>query len=110
MSLHPRNPTDLTLAPVAAEIDLNLQRLRDKSAVALITEVALELNQETPKTRDARAEQILQVGLRDVNLHGWRAEITDDATRLHLSGGSVSLDVGLSAEILQYIEGSASTV
>ena len=37
---------------------------------------------------------------------GWSAEISEDASRVHLSGGSVSLDLGLSAEILHYIEDS----
>jgi hypothetical protein len=32
MTLHPRHHKDLVLAPVAAEIDLNLQRIRDKLA------------------------------------------------------------------------------
>jgi hypothetical protein len=45
-----------------------------------------------------------------VNLHGWSAEISDDASRLHLSGGSVSLDLGLSAEILRYIDGTSDFV
>ena len=39
-----------------------------------------------------------------VELHGWQAEITDDAARLRLSGGTVSIDLGLSASILEYIE------
>ena len=46
------------------------------------------------------------MALRDVTLQGWSAELTDDAARLHLGGGSVSLDLGLSAEILRYIAGT----
>jgi hypothetical protein len=107
MTLHPKVPADLTLAPVAAQIDLNLQRVRDKSGPALAAEIALELNQQSPAaTRELRAAQILQVALRDVDVHSWSAEITEDASRLHLGGGSVSLDLGLSAEILRYIAGS----
>ena len=104
MTLRPKTPADLTLAPVAAEIDLNLQRLRDKSGHDLAAEFGLELNQESPAaTRELRVAQVLQVALRDVDLHGWSAEISEDASRVHLSGGSVSLDLGLSAEILRYI-------
>ena len=111
MTLHPKKPTDLMLAPVAAEIDVNLQRLRDKAGRDLDVEIALELNRESPPaTREARATEVLRVGLRDVNLHGWSAEISDDASRLHLSGGSVSLDLGLSAEILRYIDGTSDIV
>jgi hypothetical protein len=48
MTLHPKKPTDLMLAPVAAEIDLNLQRLRDKTGHDLNVELALELNRDRP--------------------------------------------------------------
>jgi hypothetical protein len=47
------------------------------------------------------------VALRNVNLHDWNAEITDDDARLHLAGGSVSLDLGLSAAIMRYVAGGA---
>jgi hypothetical protein len=43
--------------------------------------------------------------LRDVDLHHWHAAITDDFARLRLSGGSASLDIGLSASILASIRG-----
>jgi hypothetical protein len=110
MTLHPKTPADLTLAPVAAEIDSNLQRFRDKAGDGLTFEITLELNQQTPATtREARAAQILEVALRNVDVHGWSAEVTEDASRLHLSGGSVSLDLGLSAEIMRYIDGSPSS-
>ena len=39
-----------------------------------------------------------------VELHGWQVGITDDAARVRLSGGTVSIDLGLSASILEYIE------
>lgn len=105
MTLRPRVPTDLALAPVAAGIDLNLQRLRDKAQHELVAEIGLELNDWVPgATREERAQQVLTVALRDVDLHGWAAEISEDGSRVHLSGGSVSLDIGLSAEILRYIE------
>ena len=45
------------------------------------------------------------MALREVDLHHWDAAITDDFARLRLSGGSVSLDLGLSASILAYIRG-----
>ena len=104
MMMRPKTPTDLTLAPVAAAIDLNLQRLRDLPTPAAIRgELALELNTVDAATREARTSQVLRVALRDVDLHGWHAEISDDGSRVHLSGGSVTLDIGLSAELQQYI-------
>jgi len=105
MTLRPKNPHDLTLAPVAAEIDQNLDWLRDRPETEIEEELALVLNTETPAaTRDARAAQVLEVALRGVDLHGWTADISDDATRLRLRGGSVSLDIGLSAGLQRYIE------
>ena len=107
MPLHPKAPKDLALAPLAAGIDLNLQRLRDKQPSEIAYELALELDtDENPlSTPQERAERVLQVALRDVDLHHWDAAITGDFARLRLSGGSVSLDLGLSASILAYIRG-----
>src|SRR4051812_28850636 len=105
MTLRPKNPTDLTLAPVAAGIDFNLQEIRDVSVDEIGGAVALALNTGAAETRDGRADQIREVAVRLVDLHGWSAEISADSTRLLLRGGSVPLDVGLSAAIREYIEG-----
>jgi hypothetical protein len=105
MTIHPKNHKDLMLAPVAAEIDLNLQRLRAGSPQDVGAELELELDRPAMCTqRDDRAQLVLRQALRDVDLHGWTAAITDDAARVHLDGGSVSLDLGLSAAITTYIE------
>lgn len=104
MTIHPKEPKDLALAPVAAEIDLNLQRLRDRTPEQIDYELTLELNQPADGDDvDERAARVLAVGLRGVELHHWSAAITDDHARLRLSGGSVSLDLGLSASVLAYI-------
>jgi hypothetical protein len=42
-----------------------------------------------------------------VHLHGYEVSISSDATRLHLSGGSESIDLGLSRSITDYISGAA---
>lgn len=105
MTLRPKRPADLTLAPVAAEIDQNLQRLRDKPEPALTDEIGIELNDDVPaSTREARAAQVLKVAVRGVDLHGWTADISDDATRLRLRGGSTPLDLGLSRTLQRYID------
>jgi hypothetical protein len=105
MTLHPRQQKDLMLAPVAAEIDLNLQRMRDRSTRDV--EAQLELELDTPAMsgdRKERAEFVLRQAIRNVDLHGWSASISDDGWRLHLGGGSVSLDLGLSSGITAYIQ------
>lgn len=103
----PKVTADLSLAPVAANIDLNLQRLRGLSTrEEIFSELGLELNLgSTGHTREERAEQVLRFALRDVDMHGWHAEMSDDATRIHVHGGSVTLDLGLSAALEEYISG-----
>jgi hypothetical protein len=106
MTLHPKTFTDMMLAPVAAEIDLNLQRLRDKTPVDVDYELGLVLDRPPlDGTRDERADFVLRAALRNVDCHGWEATITDDGCRLHLSGGSVSLDLGLGDTVMRYIDG-----
>lgn len=104
MTIHPKRQRDLLLAPVAAEIDLNLQRLRGRSAHDVGVVLELELDKRAMDVdRGERAELVLRQALRDVELHGWTAVITDDYSRIHLGGGSVSLDLGLSASVQQYL-------
>jgi len=104
MNMYPKSHKDLMLAPVAAEIDLNLQRLRDGSPEDIGAELELELDKPAMRiSRKQRTELILRQALRNVELHGWTAAISNDAARIHLGGGSVSLDLGLSAAITSYI-------
>lgn len=104
MTIHPKRQQDLLLAPVAAEIDLNLQRLRDLSAHDIGVELELELDRPALDIgRDERKTLVLRQALRDVDMHGWSAEITADCSRVHIVGGSVSLDLGLSATVEQYL-------
>ena len=105
MTLHPKQQKDLLLAPVAAGIDINLQRLRDKSVRDVEAQLELELDKPGMGVdRDERAKLVLRQALRDVDMHGWTATITDDGCRVHLDGGSVSIDLGLSAGITGYIQ------
>lgn len=105
MTLHPKRPKDLMLAPVAAEIDQNLQLLRDKTPAQIAETLAIALNVDLAGSGpDERAARVLEEALRQVELHDWDATITDDHVRLRLAGGSVSLELGLSATILHYIE------
>jgi hypothetical protein len=106
MTLHPKTFTDMSLAPVAAEIDLNLQRFRDKTPADIEYELGLALDRPPIEgTREERADYVLRAALRNVERHGWEAMITDDSCRLHLSGGSVTLDLGLGDTVMRYIDG-----
>ena len=110
MTIHPKKQKDLLLAPVAVEIDLNLQRMRDCTPGQVLAELELELDRPAlSHEREERAELVLRQALRNVDLHGWTAAITEDGTRVHLAGGSVSLDLGLSAGIIGYIDHGVSS-
>jgi hypothetical protein len=107
--VRPHSSRDLTLAPVAVEIDENLRRIRDKVPAEIAFELVLETNRvDEGVDRTGRASIILDFALKDTNLHGWTASITADAARVHLEGGSVTIDLGLSASITDYIENGAS--
>jgi hypothetical protein len=109
MTIYPKTQKDLMLAPVAVEIDRNLERIRDCSAPDVEAELELELDRPAMcDGRDERAELVLRQALRNVEMHGWSATITPDGARLHLDGGSVSLDLGLSPGITGYIEQGVS--
>jgi hypothetical protein len=70
-------------------------------------EAELELELDRPAMsadRAERAELILRQALRNIDLHGWTASITDDGHRDPPRGGSVTLDLGLSPGITTYID------
>ena len=105
MNLHPRTPTDLMLAPVAAALDGNIARLRDRTPEEIDFQLALELDRpEREGTATERANRVLAQIVRNVELHGWTPTITSDHARVHLAGGSVTLDLGLGAGVMRYIE------
>jgi hypothetical protein len=108
MTLRPKTPIDMMLAPVAAQIDANLQILRDKAPGDVVSSLQLELDRPTrPDTPEARAADVVQAACRNVELHGWDVSITEDRSRLRLSGGSVSLDLGLGRDLVTYIDAGA---
>jgi hypothetical protein len=104
MPLQPKTPKDLALAPVAAQVDANLQRLRDLEPSGIDQELQLELDRPPFEgTPDERSARVHELALRNVDLHGWETSMHPDATRLKLQGGSVSLELALSASITRYI-------
>jgi hypothetical protein len=105
MTIKPKSPKDLALAPTAAEIDANLGRLRDRTANEIERELQLELDRPAFDDSSAeRAERVLAIALRDVDLHGWNAELTEDRSAIRLTGGSVTLDVALGEAVRTFID------
>jgi hypothetical protein len=107
MTMHPRVPKDLALAPVAVQIDHNLQRIRDESVSAIERALQLELDRADHNTPEKRTASVHDLALRGVETHEWQAEITEDACRLRLSGGSVTLELGLGEAVMHYIRDGA---
>lgn len=104
MSPLPTQPKDLALAPVAVEVDGNLGRLRDRPPGEVRFQLELELDTRADAAeRRPRADLVLRQALREVEMRGWQADITADGARLRLSGGSVSIDLGLGAQLTDYI-------
>lgn len=100
----PHSTRDLLLAPVAVEIDINLQQLRDRDPAGIAESIALSLNVDPRGAgREQRTAWIRECAIHTVDLHDWDAQVTDDGARLRLEGGSVSIDLGLSASVLRYI-------
>ncbi len=105
-SVLPKDHHDLTLAPVAVSIDRNLQALRDLEPHGVLAALELVLDRPERTGRpDERADRILEAALRNVERHGWKAHVTSDFSGIRLTGGSVTLDIGLSATILRFIHG-----
>lgn len=105
MSAHPRTPKDLALPPVAIHIDENLRYLRSCSVEDV--EAGLQLMLDRPPfedTRETRSHRVLEAALRNVDLHRWTATMSEDDASIHLTGGSVSLDIGVGASVLHFIE------
>ena len=105
MAIHPKGTKDLVLAPVAAAVDINLQRLRERTPSDVEAELELELDRPAKSSdRDERAQLVLRQAIRGVDMHGWKATITEDSCGVHLEGGSVSIALALSTGITTYIE------
>ncbi len=110
MTLTPHTAKDLLLAPVAAAIDLNLQRLRERDQSEVVLQLGLELDRPPfEDDRAERAQRVLLFAIRNVDLHHWDAAITDDGSAVHLSGGSVSLDISIGAAATRYVQEPETT-
>jgi hypothetical protein len=102
--IHPKSLQDLSLAPVAVEIDRNLQRLRGKPFSDIELELSLELDAPVEWDDPAqRREHVLAFAIRNVTLHDWDTTLTDDWSAIRLSGGSVTLDVALSRTVEDFL-------
>ncbi|HUB75500.1 MAG TPA: hypothetical protein VL977_00520, partial [Solirubrobacteraceae bacterium] len=77
------------------------------SAAQIDADLALQLNDQPIRNdADERADRVRSAALRFVDMHGWEASVTHDYDRLRLTGGSVSIELGLGTALHDYIVGA----
>ncbi|QEC46474.1 hypothetical protein FSW04_02020 [Baekduia soli] len=109
MARTPKELKDLALAPVAVAVDENLRFLRTRTPEELGAALELVLDRATPDpSRETRLAQVLEAAIRDVDLHGWQATMSDDGSAVRIAGGSASLDISVGATVLHYVEDGAA--
>lgn len=101
---HPHSAADLALAPVLIGIERNLDRLRDSDDVEY--DLALELNDDDRWYHSARerAGRVKQMATRDVDLHGWQVDPTDDLHGLAVEHGEFRVSVMFGKRLVDYVE------
>lgn len=95
----PRDVADLYLAPVALELDAELETLKDKDEHALLLYIALETGRE-PLDLDERRRFLLEAVTRLVDLHGWEAGW--DERGLRLTNDEHTVVLGVPDEVRAY--------
>jgi len=98
--MHPRDSTDLHLAPVALQVDAKIQELSGKTREELAYHLASEIDRN-PRTEEQRAKDIVDAVTHLVAMSGWTAAW--DSRGVRLSNGRHSLVIGVGAEVAQYI-------
>lgn len=98
----PHDATDILLAPVALQLDQQLEQLGALDHDELVFLVALETDRE-PRTPDQRRDLLIEALARDVDTHGWQLEWVDRGLRLAHEERHVVL--GLPASVREFVGG-----
>jgi hypothetical protein len=107
MTTLPHDLQDLYLAPVALAIDARIAELGRLDDHALALAIALE-SDVADWTRELREEAVLRTVSHVTDLHGWTVGWDPRGIRLAHEGHSFVL--GVPANVVAYVEGSATTV
>jgi hypothetical protein len=104
---HPHSPADLALAPVLIAIERRLAQLRASDDLELL--LALDLNDEDrfyhgPAERAARLERF---ATRELDLHGWTVQPTQDLYGLLVQHGEHTVSVMFGKRLACYVEADA---
>src|SRR3954470_22608785 len=107
MTTLPHDLQDLYLAPVALALDARVAGLGPLHGRAGGLAIALESN-VADWTRELREEAVLRTVSHLTDLHGWTVGWDPRGIRLTHEGHSFVL--GVPANVVAYVEGSATTV
>jgi hypothetical protein len=104
---HPHSPADLALAPVLIAIERRLAQLRASDDLELL--LALDLNDQElfyPGPAE-RAERLEKFATRELDLHGWTVQPTQDLYGLAVQHGEHTVSVMFGKRLAGYVAGHA---
>jgi hypothetical protein len=103
----PHSPADLALVPVLIAIERRLAQLRATDDLELL--LALDLNDEDRFYRGPteRAERLEKFATRELDLHGWTVQPTQDLYGLAVRHGEHTLSLMFGKRLVGYVEGDA---
>ncbi len=96
----PHDTTDILLAPVALDLDQQLDQLGALDQAEIHFLVALTTDRE-PNSLDRRRELLLASLVRDVDTHGW--DVAWHARGLRLEHGGRQVVLGLPASVRLFV-------
>jgi len=104
-SPRPRSPADLALAPVLISIERNLARVRDSDDLEYALALALNDDGGWYKSAAERADRVVQLATRNVDLHGWRVTPAPDRQGLVVEHGHHHVSLMLGRRLADYVAG-----
>jgi hypothetical protein len=103
MTQHPRDLTDLRLAPVALLVDGRLEELSTLDGAQLADAISFRSNHQ-PRSEAERGEALAAAATHLVDLTGWQA--TWDPRGVRLTHGNHTLVLGVSHRLTEYVAGT----
>lgn len=101
--LHPKSVADLALAPVLIGVERNLAWLRNSKDLQFDLAVVLNDDDNFYYLPHERARRVQRYVVRDVDLHGWRVNPTEDLHGLAVSRGEFTVSLMFGKELVDYV-------
>jgi hypothetical protein len=100
---HPHSAADLALAPVLINIERNLAQVRDSGDLEYALALALNDDNSWYHSAAERADRLVQLATRNVDLHGWSVVPTPDFQGLAVQHSEYRVSVMLGRRLADYI-------